>query len=141
MPTPPDDIMLNKAAVIERCIRRIQEEYSADPALENYTHLDALTLNIERACQGAIDLAMHIIAQKRLGIPQSSGDAFRLLEKGKVISKELQQSLAAMTGFRNIAVHEYQELDKDVIHYIAKDGYRDLIEFVGNLGVRIALKD
>jgi hypothetical protein len=25
MPTPPDDILLNKATIIERCIRRIAE--------------------------------------------------------------------------------------------------------------------
>lgn len=56
MPTPPDDILLNKAAIIERCIRRIQEEYHACPDLDNHTHVDALTLNIERACQAAINM-------------------------------------------------------------------------------------
>jgi hypothetical protein len=40
---------MNKAAIMERCIRRMREEYAADPTLANHTHLDALTLNIERA--------------------------------------------------------------------------------------------
>ena len=42
---PPDDICLNKAAIIERALRRIQEEFSLDPSLVNYTHIDAMTLN------------------------------------------------------------------------------------------------
>ncbi len=138
MPTRPDDITLNKGAVIERCIRRIHEEYTADPELKSFTHVDALTLNIERACQAAIDMAMHIVAQRRLGMPQSSGDAFRLLEKAELISGELRHSLTAMTGFRNIAIHEYQELDMSVLRFISEHGYKDLIDFAARLGVRVS---
>ena len=132
-----DDIILSKSAVLQRCIRRMKEEYAADPDLENYTHVDALTLNIERACQASIDLAMHVVAERRLGMPQSSGDAFRLMQKEKIISKKLRDSLVAMTGFRNIAIHEYHELDKTVLRYIAEKGYKDLIAFVRELGVQI----
>jgi uncharacterized protein YutE (UPF0331/DUF86 family) len=137
MPIQPDDITLNKCAVIERCIRRIREEFDLDPELESFTHTDALTLNIERACQAAIDLAMHHVAQQRLGMPQSSGEAFRLLEKNGLLSKALRQSLIAMTGFRNIAIHEYQELDKSVLKYIAETGYKDFIDFAAQFGVHI----
>ncbi len=42
---------------------------------------DRFTLNIERACQAAIDMAMHRVASAHLGIPQSSGEAFTLLEQ------------------------------------------------------------
>jgi len=112
MPIQPDDIIWNKAAIIERCIRRMHEEYRADPDLEDYTHVDALTLNIERACQAAIDLAMHMVAKQRLGVPQSSGDAFHLLEKSGYVSSKLRKSLVAMTGFRNIAIHQYQAIAK-----------------------------
>lgn len=60
MPIEPDDVCLNKAAIMERAIRRLREEYAFDPELTNYSHIDALTLNIERACQAAIDLALHL---------------------------------------------------------------------------------
>jgi uncharacterized protein YutE (UPF0331/DUF86 family) len=137
MPTQPDDIVWNKAAIIERCIRRMHEEYRADPDLEDYTHVDALTLNIERACQAAIDLAMHVVAKQRLGVPQSSGDAFFVLERAGYISSTLRQSLVAMTGFRNIAIHQYQVLDSSVLHYIVEKGYQDLIAFGSALGAKI----
>ncbi len=43
MPTPPpDDVCLNKAAIIERAIRRIHAEYAANPGLDNFTHIDAM---------------------------------------------------------------------------------------------------
>lgn len=132
-----DDILLNKAAVAERCIRRIKEEYAADPSLGNYSHLDALILNIERACQTSIDSAMHICAEQHLGIPQSSADAFMLLEKKGLITKELSLNLRQMTTFRNIAVHEYQILDLTIVEEIALTRYSDFTEFFSALGVSI----
>ena len=42
----PDDVMLNKAAVIERSLRRVLEIYRTDPELADQMHVDALTLNV-----------------------------------------------------------------------------------------------
>ncbi len=137
MPTPPSDILLNKAAIIERCIRRIKEEYAAAPKLDNPTHADALTLNIERACQAAIDMAMHLVGQRHLGVPQSSAEAFDLLGKAAIIPAGLCESLRAMTGFRNVAIHEYQAMDADILHYIAQKGFMDFIRFCTALGLSI----
>lgn len=134
----PDAISLNKAAIIERCIRRMREEYQSDTTLANQTHLDALTLNIERACQAAIDLAMHFVAAEHLGIPQSSAESFALLHQAGKLEQPLASRLAGMTGFRNIAVHQYQDIDAHVVHYIMKDGWRDLVNFCTALNLKIA---
>ena len=137
MPIRPDNIVLNKAAIIERALRRMQQEYQANPQLDNYTHIDAMTLNVERACQAAIDLAMHIVAQQRLGMPQSSAEAFRLIQKAGCISKELMKDMIAMTGFRNIAIHEYQQMDMSVLRDIAETRWRSLIDYCQAMGARI----
>lgn len=133
----PDNVSLNKASIIERCIRRMQEEYEANPALSNFTHLDALILNIERACQAAIDLAMHIVSIEHLGIPQSSAESFKLLQQAGKIDNKLASRLIGMTGFRNIAIHQYQEIEPEVIHYIMKDGWKDFVIFCKALSIRI----
>jgi uncharacterized protein YutE (UPF0331/DUF86 family) len=133
----PDNVSLNKAAIIERCIRRMQEEYTADKSLSNFTHLDALILNIERACQAAIDLAMHIVSAEHLGMPQSSAESFSLLQKAGKLDSILASRLSNMTGFRNIAIHQYQDIELAVIHYIMKDGWRDLVALCTALNLRI----
>lgn len=137
MPIQPDDVLFNKAAIIERCIRRIREEYAACPDLDNFTHVDALTLNIERGCQASIDMAMHLVAKQHLGIPQSSAESFDLLAKAGLIDSKLCRALRGMTGFRNIAVHEYEELDTGVLKYIAETGHRDFVTFCRALGLKI----
>ena len=40
MPMPADDVLHNKAAIIERCIRRLREEAEACPEYDDFTHLD-----------------------------------------------------------------------------------------------------
>jgi uncharacterized protein YutE (UPF0331/DUF86 family) len=132
-----DNVGLNKAAIIERCIRRMREEYEADNTLSVPTHLDALVLNIERACQAAIDLAMHIVSKEHLGMPQSSAAAFKLLQKAGKLDGTLAVRLSGMTGFRNIAIHQYQDIDLDIIHWIMAEGWLDLVAFCEALELRI----
>lgn len=133
----PDDILLNKAAIIERCVRRIRDEYSACPNLDDYTRVDAMTLNIERACQAAIDMAMHRVASDHLGIPQSSGEAFALLEKAGKLPPPIAKEMRAMCGFRNIAIHQYEELDLEILRWIAENGSAGWGRFCEALGVKI----
>ena len=133
----PDAVGLNKAAIIERCIRRMREEYAFDVTLRNQSHLDALILNIERACQAAIDLGMHVVAVEHLGMPQSSAGAFDLLHDAGILDEALVARLAAMTGFRNIAIHQYQDIDAAVIHHIVAEGWKDLVAFCACLELQI----
>src|SRR6056297_3873978 len=101
VPEAPDNIILNKAAIIERSLNRILEEYAQNPELDNYTHIDAMVLNIERACQAAIDAAQHLIARDHLGVPQTSAEAFDLLYKNKILGPSTSKAMIGMTGFRN----------------------------------------
>lgn len=133
----PDDISLNKAAIIERAIRRALEEFSLDPGFASATHVDAMILNLERACQAAIDLALHIIAVDHLGMPQTSSDSFLILRKAGRIERETARNMVAMTGFRNIAIHEYQTLDMSIVRAIVENRWRSLVVFCQELGLVI----
>ena len=58
-----NDVILNKISVIERCIVRINDVYAEDANnLTDFTKQDSIVLNIQRACEACIDLAMHISA-------------------------------------------------------------------------------
>lgn len=66
-----DDVLVNKATTIERCVARAREEYYADPAsfATNFTRQDAAVLNVQRACEAALDIGQHLIRRERLGVP------------------------------------------------------------------------
>jgi uncharacterized protein YutE (UPF0331/DUF86 family) len=107
-----DDVLINKAAVIERCVARAREEYASNPATfaSDFTRQDAAILNIQRACEAALDMGQHLIRREKLGVPQSARDVFGLLAQGGWIDGMLADGLKRMVGFRNIAVHDYQAL-------------------------------
>ncbi len=107
-----DDVLINKAATIERAVARAKEEYAANPGgfAEDYTRQDAAILNIQRACEAALDMGQHLIRREKLGVPQSARDVFELLSQGGLIDGELAPALKRMVGFRNIAMHDYQRL-------------------------------
>jgi uncharacterized protein YutE (UPF0331/DUF86 family) len=97
--------------------------------LKDYTKQDSIILNIQRACEACIDLAMHIVAQERLGLPQTSRDAFDMLESTSIIDKEIAKRLKAMVGFRNIAVHDYQTINLNILEQIVEKHLEDFTGF------------
>lgn len=58
---------------------------------------------------------MHLVSEKSLGLPQTSREAFDLLEKAELIQPLLVKNLKAMDGFRNIAVHDYQAVNLSIL--------------------------
>jgi uncharacterized protein YutE (UPF0331/DUF86 family) len=125
-----NDMIYNKIATIERCINRIRDEYQNDPEnLNNYTKQDAIILNIQKACEACIDIAMYMISVYGWGIPQRTRDGFEILYANSIIDNDLCRKLKAMVGFRNIAVHDYQELNMEIIKSIIENNLEDFISF------------
>ena len=62
---------------------------------------------------------MHIISVRNLGAPQSGKGAFTILQDNNIIDKKMTKNMQGMIGFRNIAVHEYQELDLEILKNIS----------------------
>ncbi len=126
-----DDVVLNKAATIERCVARAREEYLKNPATfgNDHTRQDAAILNIQRACEAALDMGQHLIRRERLGVPQSARDVFSLLADAAWIDKPLADVMKRMVGFRNIAVHNYQALQLPITVAIIETHLDDFLEF------------
>lgn len=131
-----DDIDINKAAIIRRCLGRIAEEYRGEPSsLDDFTTQDSIVLNLLLACEAAIDLAMHRVAQGRLGIPQTSRDAFQLLTANAILSQPCATAMKHMVGFRNIAVHSYQNIQLPILRAILETHLSDFDSYLRELSL------
>lgn len=64
-----------------------------------------------------------------MGIPQNSRDAFELLYSNKFIDENMLKNLKSMVDFRNIAVHDYQTVNLNIIKEIIKNHLKDLKSF------------
>ncbi len=126
-----DDIILAKSAIIERCVARVREVHAGDDDAfaRDLTRQDAIVLNLQRACEASIDLAMHLVRVRRLGVPQESREAFDLLERAGLIDQDLAVRMKRMVGFRNVAVHDYRKLDLEIVRSIIGMRLTDFLEF------------
>ena len=129
-----DDVVLNKVATIERCLHRVQQEYvgQAERLEHDITRQDSIILNIQRACEASIDLAMHLVRRFALGVPQDSRHAFDLLAAAGKLDAVMADALKRMVGFRNIAVHDYQRLNLAIVRSIIEHDGEDLRAFAAH---------
>ncbi len=127
-----DDVILNKAESIERCITQVRRYYAMPSETsfdQDFLCQDAIALNLQRACEQAIDLANHVIKVYKFGLPKESRECFDMLARNGVISRELGGKLKAMVGFRNILVHQYQSLDIGILVSAIEHHLADFTEF------------
>jgi len=73
---------------LQRCVERIQETYQSSPeTLEsNYDQQDIIVLNLQRACEQAIDIAQMTARKAELRIGDTSADVFGVLAEAEIIS-------------------------------------------------------
>lgn len=135
-----DDVLINKAAMIERCVAWAREEYAKNPTsfATDFTRQDAAILNIQRACEAALDMGQHLIRREKLGVPQSARDVFVLLAQGGWINATLADGLKRMVGFRNIAVHDYQALQLPITVSIIENHLDEFLHYSQALLLRDA---
>ncbi len=126
------DVVLNKIQTIERCLKRIREEYVGyeDSFEVNYTKQDSVILNLERASQATIDIATHIVKTRNLGLPNTSRELFTMLLDDGTISKNICKEMQGMVGFRNIAVHDYQNLNIEIVVAIVRKHLGDFEGYI-----------
>ncbi len=131
---PDRDVVLAKVATIQRCLKRIKETTDLDPdSLDNIDKQDIFILNLQRAVQAAIDLAIHIVASEGLGLCDTIKDNFILLKNAGIINEQLAHRMESMAGFRNIAIHDYQAIDMDILKSILIKHLKDIEDFYTTL--------
>jgi uncharacterized protein YutE (UPF0331/DUF86 family) len=127
---PDRDVVLAKVAAIQRCLKRIKETTRLDPnSLDDIDKQDIFILNLQRAVQAAIDLATHIVASEGLGLSDTIKDNFKFLKNAGIINEELTRGMESMVGFRNIAIHDYQAIDRDILKSILVKNLKDMEDF------------
>ena len=110
----------DKLERLRRCIQRIEHKRPALLAdlVADYDLQDILSVNLERAIQLCVDIAAHIIAAREISAPTTMAAAFESLQVLQVLSPELATSMKKAVGFRNIVVHNYQEIDWEIVFNI-----------------------
>ena len=88
---------------------------------------------VERTLQIMIetcaDIANHIISDRNMRIPTGYSDTFKVRLENGSIDKDLFAVMEKMAKFRNIVVHQYEEVDAEIVIIILKKHLDDFIRF------------
>lgn len=126
------DVLIAKQQSLERCLARVRhawEQPSTLPFERDYDRQDVIALNLQRACEQALDMANHLVAARKLGWPRTSAESFDLLERAGLVSAAMAGQMKAMVGLRNVVVHQYQDLDLDLVTSVVREHLGDLSDF------------
>lgn len=114
-------ILVRKLDSLRRCLVRVRERCPADldtlaasPDLQ-----DIVVLDLSRAVQICVDLALHTLSGMDRPVPDTMGQAFDPLAQAGRIPADLALRLRKVVGFRNVAVHSYSNIDWAIVHAIA----------------------
>ena len=129
-----DDILVRKAATIERCCLRARQEFDKDPATfpDDVTRQDAATLNVIRAWEAAIEMGDYVIGAARLGLPQDEREVITLLAERGWIAPLLAEDLKR-TGEFCRAEWDYQQGPLPALVTIIKRGLDDFNDYAAAL--------
>ena len=125
------DVISSKIEALRHCIERIRDKTpeSADLLLDDLDLQDIICINLERAVRVCVDLAAHLIAESNLSAPRTMAESFDHLRQLKLISDELAARMKKAVGFRNIAVHAYQDINWIIVYSIITTRINDFVEY------------
>ena len=127
-----DKILIEeKLSSLYKCLNRIKINTpdSAEKLKSDIDKQDIINLNFQRAIQISIDIASHILSGGFSETAKTMTEVFGKLHEKKVIDDDTAYSLAKAVGFRNIAAHEYNTIDMDILYAIATKNISIFYEF------------
>jgi uncharacterized protein YutE (UPF0331/DUF86 family) len=76
-----------------------------------------------------VDIANHVISDQQLPVPTSYANAFEVLNQAGLVSGDLTKTMVQMAKFRNILVHQYAEVDGEIVVAILQSRLNDFVRF------------
>ena len=124
------DAVLSKISIVKRCLDTIKKATDFNPErLDDIFTQDIFVLNMQRSIQACIDIANILIAENGWKLPASYKESFFILAEHNVIHRDMAKIMMKMCGFRNIAVHEYQQITPSIMKTILSNHVKDFEDF------------
>ncbi len=124
-------LILRKLAELEEYLGQIREFSSV--SAEDYSGDWKTRRIVERTLQImielCIDIAGHIISDRRLRVPVSYADTFKSLAEAGLVSPQLSDTMGKMAKFRNIVVHQYETVDIEIVIMILQKHLDDFLVY------------
>ena len=132
------NLVYKKLTLIESYVRELRTFAQPDKIQMDIKEQRFEERTLQMAIQAAFDIAAHIVAEERYGVPDANRGFFELLIRYGWLPQDLAEPLSKMVGFRNILVHSYERVDPAEVEKIVRHHLDDLLDFVKAIRARLA---
>jgi len=119
------------ASYVEEAVKNLDQllsERRAEEVLEDYFYLNAVLYVLQTSIQALIDMTYRLLSEMGVKPPSSYGEAVSRVSKLEILSEGNAERLRRMIGFRNVLVHRYLELDKQLLlEILGERRYREML--------------
>jgi uncharacterized protein YutE (UPF0331/DUF86 family) len=134
-----DEALVEKRlAFLETCLVELRTLARLDALSSDVRERRFVEHTLQLAIQAALDVASHVVADRRLGEPETRADLFRLLAGAGWLTDEQARRLGRMTGMRNVLVHGYVAVDGDLVRDALENHLGDLDELIAAVRAKLA---
>lgn len=130
-------LLAKRLAFIETCIHELRTLARLDRIDHDVREARFVEHTLQLAIQAALDVASHIVSDRRLGEPSSNQQLFALLVGDGWLASEQLPALRAMAGFRNVLVHGYTDVDRAIVKDVVEHHLGDLLDLVARIRLRL----
>ena len=129
------EVLRAKLEALIRCVHRIKDQnISTFEELDmNLDKQEIIILNLQRAVQICVDIGNHILLDYPGSTPSTMSETFINLAKNGIISEQNATDLKHAVGFRNIAVHQYENINTRIVFEIVTKHLDDFKAFAESI--------
>jgi uncharacterized protein YutE (UPF0331/DUF86 family) len=125
------DLVLRRLAMLDTYLEQLipYRQIDLDEYRQDWKTQRIIERTLHLAVETCMDLADHLVADRRLRVPETGAESFEVLAEAQLLPRELAAKLAAMVGFRNILMHDYTRLDPTIVIRVLRQDLGDLDRF------------
>jgi uncharacterized protein YutE (UPF0331/DUF86 family) len=125
------DLIRRKLADLEQYVEQLSEYrgLTAEEYRSDWRTQRVVERTLQMSIEICVDVANHVIADRKLRIPTTYADAFDALAEARLLDPALHDVMVRMCGFHNLIVHDYARIDPTKVVQVLRDGLEDFTRF------------
>lgn len=125
------DLLRRRLADLDDYLRQVSEYrgISLDAYRSDWKTQRIVERTLQIAIEACVDIASHVIADRRLRVPSTYAETFEVLGEAGLLDAPLRDAMVRMARFRNVLVHEYAGIDAEIVVGILNKRLDDLAGF------------
>ncbi len=102
------------------------QRYDFEAFISDPEHYGSTERFLQLCIEIVMDLGNHVIADLALGIVNWHSDIPTILAEHGYLDQDLKEKWINMIGFRNILVHEYMDIDRQIVYDVLQSDLEDI---------------